>query len=245
MVCHLGQTCIWYLNYPVNGKIKFKGIITACLLRFNFHVSLHLFIFSSSIFWKKIMSYCHHLGVGVRLSFAFTGVFLPILGKGVWPNWEFFIDTIGHFVKFCFDETAHLGKNSEYQAWRNCRSAGPDRQISIWSGRFNKNVGPGDRQNVKWLQTNLFFSSWKFEELIAYYIMKMKSLVVLMFAVGLLRTISKSNLLHNTYFKLVCKIANCVLTKKILIAFTYFSSRIRTIKYGIVINTTICIRHFS
>ncbi|KAH3877584.1 hypothetical protein DPMN_001459 [Dreissena polymorpha] len=35
------------------------------------------------------------------------------------------------------------------QAWRNCRSAGPDRQISIWSGRFNKNVGPGDRQNVK------------------------------------------------------------------------------------------------
>jgi hypothetical protein len=98
---------------------------------------------------------------------------------------------------------------------------------------------------VKWLQTNLFFSSWKFEELIAYYIMKMKSLVVLMFAVGLLRTISKSNLLHNTYFKLVCKIANCVLTKKILIAFTYFSSRIRTIKYGIVINTAICIRHFS
>ncbi|KAH3702448.1 hypothetical protein DPMN_077465 [Dreissena polymorpha] len=39
--------------------------------------------------------------------------------------------------------------NNEAQAWRNCRSAGPDRQISIWSGRFNKNVGPGDRQNVK------------------------------------------------------------------------------------------------
>ncbi|KAH3716590.1 hypothetical protein DPMN_059314 [Dreissena polymorpha] len=41
------------------------------------------------------------------------------------------------------------GRRSRSQTWRNCRSAGPDRQILIWSGRFNKNVGPGDRQNVK------------------------------------------------------------------------------------------------
>ena len=92
------------------------------------------------------------------------------------------------------------------QAWRNCRSVGPDRQIFIWSGRFNQNVGPCDRQNKCAMNANIsyFFKveNSKSKPFTTVYIMKMKSLIVLMFAISLLRTISKSNWLHNTYFKL-------------------------------------------
>jgi len=104
----------------------------------------------------------------------------------------------------------------QVQAWRNCRSVGPDRQIFIWSGRFNQNVGPCDRQNKCEMNANIsyFFKveNSKSKPFTTVYIMKMKSLIVLMFAISLLRTISKSNWLHNTYFKLSRKIGNCFRT---------------------------------